>query len=51
MTDEFDALIENHIWDLVPRPPNANIIWSLWIFWVKTKFERYKARLVGDDKS
>ena len=55
MKDEFDALIENHTWDLIPRPPNANVIWSLWIFQLKTKsdgsFECYKARLVGDGKS
>ena len=53
--EEFNALIENNTWDLVPQPPNANVIRSLWIFWVKTKsdgfFERYKARLVGDGKS
>ena len=39
----------------MPRPPNANVIRSLWIFRLKTKsdgsFERYKARLVGDGKS
>ena len=29
MQEKFDALIENHTWDLVPRPPNANIIRSL----------------------
>ena len=55
MQDEFDALIENHTWILVPRPPNANIIRSSWVFRVKTKsdgsFECYKARLVGDGKS
>ena len=55
MKDEFDVLIENNTWDLVPRPSNANVIRSLWIFRVKTKsdgsFERYKARLVGDGKS
>jgi hypothetical protein len=52
MKDEYDALIENKTWDLVPRPFNANIIRSLWIFRHKKKsdgsFERYKARLVGD---
>ena len=55
MKEEFDALIENNTWDLIPRPPNANVIHSLWIFQVKTKsdgsFEHYKARLVGDGKS
>ena len=48
-------MIENNAWDLVPQPPNANVIRSLWIFRVKTKsdgsFERYKARLVSDGKS
>ena len=29
MKEKFDALIENHTWNLVPRPPNANVIWSL----------------------
>jgi hypothetical protein len=52
MKDEYDALIENKTWDLVPHPFNANIIRSLWIFKHKKKsdgsFERYKAHLVGD---
>ncbi|CAJ2641560.1 unnamed protein product [Trifolium pratense] len=52
MKDEYDALIENKTWDLVPRPTNANVIRSLWIFRHKKKsdgsFERYKARLVGN---
>ncbi|WJX17055.1 hypothetical protein P8452_07010 [Trifolium repens] len=52
MKDEYDALIDNKTWDLVPRPSNANIIQSLWIFRHKKKadgsFERYKARLVGN---
>jgi hypothetical protein len=52
MKDEYDALIENKTWELVPRPSHANIIRSLWIFRHKKKsdgsFERYKARLVGN---
>jgi hypothetical protein len=52
MKDEYDALIANKTWDLVPRPANANVIRSLWIFRHKKKsdgsFERYKARLVGN---
>ena len=55
MEEEFDALIENNTWDLVPWPPNVNVIRFLWIFRVKTKsdgsFESYKTRLVGDSKS
>uniref|UniRef100_A0A803LM36 Uncharacterized protein n=1 Tax=Chenopodium quinoa TaxID=63459 RepID=A0A803LM36_CHEQI len=53
--EDYDALIENGSWDLFPRPPNMNIIRSLYIFWHKTKsdgsFERHMARLVGDGKT
>jgi hypothetical protein len=55
MKDEYDALIDNKTWDLVPRPSNANIIRSLWIFKHKKKadgfFEKYKARLVGNSSN
>ena len=55
MTDEFNALINNETWKLVPRTQNMNIIRCMWIFRHKTKsdgtFERYKARLVGDGRS
>ena len=55
MDDEFDALIKNKTWELVPRPPDVNVIRSLWIFAHKEKsdvsFERHKACLVGDDKT
>jgi hypothetical protein len=52
MDDEYNALIQNKTWDLVPRPPDVNVIRSMWIFRHKEKsdgsFERHKARLVGD---
>jgi len=39
----------------VPRPPDVNVIRSMWIFTQKEKpygvFERHKTRLVGDDKT
>jgi hypothetical protein len=50
MLEEYDALLQNHIWDLVPRPRQANVVTRKWIF--KHKFsadgtlERYKARWV-----
>ena len=25
MDDEYDALIKNKTWELVPRPPNVNV--------------------------
>ncbi|XP_071688967.1 uncharacterized protein [Rutidosis leptorrhynchoides] len=55
MTDEYNALINNKTWDLVPRDPNMHVIRSMWIFKHKLRsdgsFERYKARLVGDGRS
>ena len=50
MEEEFRALQQNSTWELVPRPPQANIVTGKWIF--KHKFqadgslERYKARWV-----
>jgi hypothetical protein len=50
MLEEYDALFQNHTWDLVPCPRQANIVTEKWIF--KHKFsadgtlERYKARWV-----
>ena len=55
MSEEFDALIKNETWELVPKSSNTNIIRSMWIFRHKNNsdgsFERYKARLVGDGRS
>jgi histone deacetylase 1/2 len=38
MQSEFDALIRNKTWDLVPRPCDANLIRCIWIFRHKKKF-------------
>jgi hypothetical protein len=55
MTDEFDALIKNKTWVLVPRPPDVNITRCIWLFKHKYKsngdLERYKARLVVNGRS
>ncbi|GJT69884.1 ribonuclease H-like domain-containing protein [Tanacetum coccineum] len=55
MYDEYKDLIDNNTWVLVPRPPNVNIVCSMWLY--KHKYNangslnRYKARLVANDHS
>jgi transposase InsO family protein len=50
MMDEYQALVDNNTWQLVPRPPDANIVTGKWIF--RHKFHadgslaRHKARWV-----
>ena len=48
---EFNSLIENETWELVPLPEGKNIVGSKWVFKVKRDengcTQRYKARLVA----
>jgi hypothetical protein len=50
MKEEFDTLQRNQTWELVPRPPHANIITAKRVFKNKLlpdgTLERYKARWV-----
>jgi hypothetical protein len=50
MQDEFDALLRNGTWKLVPRPPDARIISGKWVLKNKLNpdgtLERRKARWV-----
>ncbi|GJY61054.1 ribonuclease H-like domain-containing protein [Tanacetum coccineum] len=50
MLEEYNALITNRTWVLVPRPANVNIVHSMWLFRHKFNADgslsRYKARLV-----
>ncbi|GJV07782.1 ribonuclease H-like domain-containing protein [Tanacetum coccineum] len=55
MYDEYNALVKNDTWLLVPRPAGVNMVHSMWLF--KHKFNadetlsRYKARLVANGSS
>jgi hypothetical protein len=35
MMDEYQALIDNNTWSLVPCPLRANVVTGKWIFWAK----------------
>jgi histone deacetylase 1/2 len=51
MQDEYDALMSNKTWTLVPPRPHSNIIDCKWVYRVKHRadgtIDRYKARLVA----
>ncbi|GJT25267.1 ribonuclease H-like domain-containing protein [Tanacetum coccineum] len=55
MYDEYNALIKNSTWVLVPKPPNINVVRSMWLFlhkyYVGGSLSRYKARLVANERS
>ncbi|GJS94992.1 ribonuclease H-like domain-containing protein [Tanacetum coccineum] len=52
MRDEYNALIKNSTWTLVPRPPDVNVVQYMWLFCHKYladgTLSRYKARLVAN---
>ncbi|KAL6326660.1 hypothetical protein AAG906_010834 [Vitis piasezkii] len=51
MVEDYQALVRNNTWTLVPFHPSMNVIDSKWIFRVKYNsdgtIQRYKARLVA----
>jgi len=51
MKVEYDALIKNQTWNLVPYPNECNMIGNKWVYKVKynsiREIEKYKARLVA----
>ncbi|GJZ76144.1 ribonuclease H-like domain-containing protein, partial [Tanacetum coccineum] len=55
MYDEYNTLVKNGTWVLVPRPSDVNLVRLMWLF--KHKFQadgtlsRYKARLVANGSS
>jgi hypothetical protein len=50
MEEEYDALISNGTWELVPRPQGSNVVTGKWVFTHKLRadgiLDRYKARWV-----
>nr|GEX75744.1 ribonuclease H-like domain-containing protein [Tanacetum cinerariifolium] len=55
MHDEYNALVKNGTWILVPRPAGINLVRSMWLFKHKIHADgtlsRYKACLVSNGSS
>ncbi|GJV77739.1 ribonuclease H-like domain-containing protein [Tanacetum coccineum] len=55
MYDEYNALIKNSTWILVPKLPNVNVVWSMWLFrhkyHVDGSLSRYKAYLIANRRN
>lgn len=51
MTEEYQSIIKNDVWDVVPRPEGKSIVSSKWLFKIKHaadgSIEKYKAKFVA----
>ena len=51
MVDEYDSIVNNSAWEIVPRPVDKSVVGSRWIYKVKQvadgSVEKYKARFVA----
>jgi hypothetical protein len=50
MTEEYQSIIKNDVWEIVPRPKGKDVVSSKWLFKIKHaadgSIEKYKARFV-----
>jgi len=50
MVEEYDSIVQNNVWDVVPRPKKKSVVSSCWIYKVKKatdgSVEKHKARFV-----
>ena len=51
MVEEYDSIVRNIAWQIVPRPVGKSVVGSRWIYKVKQaadgSIEKYKARFVA----
>ena len=51
MVEEYDSIVRNSAWEIVPRPEGKSLVGSRWIYKVKQaadeSVEKYKARFVA----
>ena len=51
MIEEYQSIMKNDVWDVVPRPEGKSVVTSKWIYKIKHaidgSIEKYKARFVA----
>ena len=51
MVEEYDSIVKNIAWEIVPRPVDKSMVGSIWIYEVKQvvdgSVKKYKARFVA----
>ena len=51
MVEEYDSIIRNSAWEIIPRPVDKSVVGSRWIYKVKQavdgSVEKYKAKFVA----
>eukprot|EP00253_Pinus_taeda_P009823 PITA_09823 len=51
MTEEYESIMKNDVWDVVPRPQEKAVVTSKWLYKIKHAVdgsaEKYKARFVA----
>jgi hypothetical protein len=51
MTEEYQSIINNDVWEIVPRPKSKDVVSSKWQFKIKHatdgSIEKYKARFIA----
>jgi hypothetical protein len=51
MVEEYDSIVKNNVWEVVPRPIDKSVVGLRWIYKVKQaadgSMEKYKARFVA----
>lgn len=51
MDEEYQSILKNNVWDIVPRPKGKSVVSSKWLYKIKHatdgSIEKYKARFVA----